>query len=86
MSEFKNITLETLDDEHVCCAISDKKHQRGVEKKKAWLRERLSEGHVFKKLDVNGKVFIEYSFLENIFLGNILCLCDPFQILINLLL
>ena len=32
--------------------------------KKKWLRERLDEGHVFRKLDDRGKVFIEYAPLE----------------------
>ena len=65
MNEFKNLTAENVMDEHICCAISDKKHQCGVGKKKEWLKERLGEGHVFRKLDVNGKVFIEYAPLES---------------------
>ncbi|MEG1062054.1 MAG: GNAT family N-acetyltransferase, partial [Oscillospiraceae bacterium] len=60
MSEtFKNITLENMDDEHLCCAIADKKHQCGVVAKKQWLKDRITEGHVFRKLDEKGKVFIE---------------------------
>lgn len=59
-----NITLENLNNEHLCCAIADKKHQCGVEAKKEWLKERISEGHVFRKLDAKGKVFIEYTPLE----------------------
>ncbi|WP_195267197.1 GNAT family N-acetyltransferase [Eubacterium sp. 1001713B170207_170306_E7] len=59
-----NLTVENLDDQHLCCAISDKKHQCGVAAKKQWLRERLPEGHVFRKLDAQGKVFIEYAPLE----------------------
>lgn len=58
--EFKTLTLENLDSEHICCAISDKKGECGVSSKKAWLRERIQEGLVFLKLDVRGKVFIEY--------------------------
>lgn len=35
MSEqFINLTLDNLDSEHLCCAISDKKHQCGVDVKK----------------------------------------------------
>lgn len=65
MSEaYINLTAENLDSQHVCCAISDKKHQCGVAAKKKWLRERLAEGHVFRKLDDRGKVFIEYAPLE----------------------
>jgi N-acetylglutamate synthase-like GNAT family acetyltransferase len=58
------LNAENLFGEHVCCAIADKKHQAGVDVKKAWLAERISEGHVFRKLDQKGKVFIEYAPLE----------------------
>lgn len=61
---FINLTIDNLDSEHLCCAISDKKHQDGVSTKKQWLKERIKEGHVFRKLDVKGKVFIEYAPLE----------------------
>jgi len=59
-----NLTTDNLENEHICCAIADKKHQRGVETKKEWLKDRISEGHVFRKLDEQGKVFIEYAPLE----------------------
>jgi len=61
---FISLTRENLEQEHLCCAIADKKHQAGVEKKKEWLSRRLEEGHVFRKLDEKGKVFIEYAPLE----------------------
>jgi len=61
---FVNLTEETLHSEHLCCAISDKKHQCGVDLKRAWLTDRISEGHVFRKLNEKGKVFIEYAPLE----------------------
>lgn len=62
--EFINITVNNLEKEHICCAISDKKHQCGVGVKKEWLKDRISEGHVFRKSVERGKVFIEYSPLE----------------------
>lgn len=62
--EFKNIQLSNLASEHLCCAIADKKHQAGVKAKKTWLQDRIPEGHTFRKLDQNGKVFIEYAPLE----------------------
>lgn len=62
--EFKNILLENIDNEHLCCAIADKKHQQGVNIKKQWLKEQIPQGHVFRKLDERGKVFIEYAPLE----------------------
>lgn len=61
---FINLTNDNLENEHVCCAIADKKHQNGVAAKKQWLKERIAEGHIFRKLDVKGKVFIEYAPLE----------------------
>jgi GNAT superfamily N-acetyltransferase len=64
MNDFVNLTLDNLMAEHLCCAIGDKKHQAGVDAKKRWLSDRLSEGHVFRKLDAKGKVFIEYAALE----------------------
>ena len=65
MSEqFINLTIDNIDKEHLCCAISDKKHQVGVATKKNWLRERIAEGHIFRKLNEKGKVFIEYAPLE----------------------
>ena len=61
---FINLTEENLAQEHLCCIIRSKKPHPGVEAKRAWLRERLREGHVFRKLDVKGVVFIEYAPLE----------------------
>lgn len=59
------LTLENLEQEHLCCAIADKKHQQGVDGKKAWLAAQLPLGHVFRKLDARGKVFIEYVPVEH---------------------
>ena len=59
--EFKNLTIENIENEHLCCAIADKKHQEGVLSKKNWLKDRIAEGHTFRKLDEKGKVFIEYA-------------------------
>ncbi|MDR0880115.1 MAG: GNAT family N-acetyltransferase, partial [Clostridioides sp.] len=59
-----NLTVDNLAEEHLCCAIAGKKHQRGVEAKKRWLADRIAEGHVFRKLDDRGKVLIEYAPLE----------------------
>ena len=61
---FINISSANLGEEHLCCAIANKKHQRGVDEKRAWLAERISEGHVFRKLNEKGKIFIEYAPLE----------------------
>ena len=64
MSEFINLTPENLPDQHLCCIIRTKKPHPGVEAKRAWLAERLKDGHVFRKLDEKATVFIEYAPLE----------------------
>ncbi len=63
-SQFINLTPENLDQEHLCCIIRSKKPHPGVEAKRQWLSERLSEGHVFRKLNEKATVFIEYAPLE----------------------
>lgn len=59
-SSIIKLTPENIDSEHICCAFSDKKCANSYEAKKAWLKSQFTEGYVFKKLDVRGKVFIEY--------------------------
>ncbi len=54
-----------IDKEHICCAISDKKGETCVSSKKAWMKSQFENGLVFKKLDVRGKVFVEYVPAEN---------------------
>lgn len=63
-AEFVNLTPQNLSDEHLCCIIRSKKPHPGVEAKRQWLAQRLGEGHVFRKLNVKEKVFIEYAPLE----------------------
>lgn len=60
METIIKLTEENLSSEHICCAISDKKCHEGYQAKKQWLSERIKEGYTFKKLNVRGKVFIEY--------------------------
>lgn len=64
MNEYINLTAENIESEHICCAIGDKKHQNGVDCKKEWIKSKLKDGHVFRKLDARGKTFIEYEPLE----------------------
>lgn len=53
------ITKDNLEEEHICCAISNNKDIQ-VSSKKNWLKDRMEEGLVFLKCDVRGKCFIEY--------------------------
>ena len=52
--DFKRVTLDNIEEEHICCAISDKKGETCVASKKAWLKERMKEGLVFEKLVPDG--------------------------------
>lgn len=54
------LTPENIASEHICCALSDKKCTAGYEAKKTWLMNCFENGYKFKKLDVRGKVFIQY--------------------------
>ncbi|MEG1525623.1 MAG: GNAT family N-acetyltransferase [Clostridia bacterium] len=62
--DFINLTPENLAVEHLCCIIRSKNKHPGVEAKQQWLAQRLMEGHIFRKLNVKGCVFIEYAPLE----------------------
>ncbi len=53
------LTDENLENEHICCAISNNKDCQ-VLSKKHWLSQRFQDGLVFKKCDIQGKCFIEY--------------------------
>lgn len=64
MNEYLNLTEENIESEHICCAIGDPKHQDGVNSKKEWLKSKLKDGHVFRKLNARGKIFIEYEPIE----------------------
>ena len=57
--DYIKITKENLQEEHICCAISNNRDVQ-VSSKKAWLADRLDEGLVFLKSVERGKCFIEY--------------------------
>ena len=62
--EYIRVTKDNLEDEHICCAISNNKDIQ-VSSKKSWLAERFDEGLVFLKSVERGKCFIEYIPAEN---------------------
>ena len=64
MNEYINLDEKNINEEHICCAIGDPKHQDGVDKKKEWIKSKLKDGHVFRKLNARGKIFIEYEPLD----------------------
>ena len=57
--DYIRVTKDNLEEEHICCAISNNKDVQ-VASKKAWLRERFDDGLVFLKSVERGKCFIEY--------------------------
>lgn len=57
--EIITVTKENLEQEHICCAISNNNDCQ-VSAKKSWLAERFDDGLMFKKANVRGKCFIEY--------------------------
>jgi GNAT superfamily N-acetyltransferase len=62
--KYINLTAENINTEHLCCIIRTKKTNAGIDAKREWLSDRISEGHVFRKLNVKDCVFIEYAPLE----------------------
>lgn len=64
-TEYINLSLENIEKEHLSCIIRTKKLHAGVEAKRQWLKERIKEGHVFRKLNTKRTVYIEYAPLES---------------------
>ena len=62
--EYIKVTSENIENEHICCAISNNNDIQ-VSSKKAWLKERFEEGLIFLKSVERGKCFIEYIPAEN---------------------
>lgn len=63
--EFIQVNQDNIEKEHICCCIADKKGENCVASKKAWMKERFQDGLGFLKLNVQGKVFIEYMPAKN---------------------
>lgn len=64
-TEIITLNRDNIGAEHICCCISSKTTEVGVSEKKEWLKERIEEGLRFKKMNIRGKVFIEYIPAEN---------------------
>ena len=62
--EYIRVTKDNLEQEHICCAISNNRDVQ-VSSKKAWLADRFDDGLVFLKSVERGKCFIEYIPAEN---------------------
>ncbi|MBN1145099.1 MAG: YoaP domain-containing protein [Bacteroidales bacterium] len=60
MEKFITLNGSNIDNEHICCAISDVKCIDGYALKKAWLKREFENGYVFRRMDARAKVFMEY--------------------------
>ena len=59
--EIIKIDESNIEHEHICCAIGNDHTSRARSlQKKEWLKKQFGYGFVFKKVNVRGKVFIEY--------------------------
>lgn len=58
--EIIKLSKENIAEEHICCAISDKKCKESYELKKKWLTKEFETGYSFYRLNTRAKVFIEY--------------------------
>ncbi len=58
--ELIQLNSENIAEEHICCAISDKKCSDSYQAKKDWLKKEFNNGYVFRRLNERAKVFIEY--------------------------
>ena len=64
--EILQVDKNNLQEGHICCAIgNDAVNSKRAQSKKDWMTSCFDEGLVFKKLNVRGKVFIEYTPIEN---------------------
>jgi len=68
MGDFIELTSKNISNEHICCAISDKKCKDSYQAKKDWLRKEFDNGYVFRRLDARAKVFIEYGPAEKVWI------------------
>lgn len=60
MEKIIQLNKDNIEQEHICCAISDKKCKGSYELKKQWLTKEFDHGYKFYRLDARAKVFIEY--------------------------
>lgn len=62
--DYIQVTKDNIEQEHICCAISNNNDIQ-VSSKKSWLSDRFDDGLVFLKSVQRGKCFIEYIPAEN---------------------
>ncbi|WP_299667839.1 N-acetyltransferase [uncultured Polaribacter sp.] len=65
MEQLIELNKKNIIEEHICCAISDKKCADSYQAKKDWLTKEFNNGYVFRRINERAKVFIEYGPAEN---------------------
>ncbi len=60
MEKIIKLDKSNIENEHICCAFSDKKCKESYDLKKEWLKREFENGYVFRRIDARAKVFIEY--------------------------
>ena len=65
MEKLIELNTGNILEEHICCAISDKKCSESYQAKKDWLTKEFNNGYVFRRINARAKVFIEYGPSEN---------------------
>jgi GNAT superfamily N-acetyltransferase len=65
MEEIITLDHSNIENEHICCAIADKKCSEGYDLKKNWLKKEFENGYIFRRLDARAKVFMEYGPAEH---------------------
>lgn len=60
MEKIISLNNSNIQNEHICCAISDKKCTDSYQAKKDWLKKEFDDGYIFRRIDARAKVFIEY--------------------------
>lgn len=64
MKKLIQLNSKNIKEEHICCAIADKKCSNSYQAKKEWLIKQFANGYVFRRIDERAKVFIEYGSAE----------------------
>lgn len=59
-ADFITLTKDNIEQEHICCAFSDKKCTESYNQKKKWLAAQFENEYVFRRLNERAKIFIEY--------------------------
>ena len=63
MNEFINLTADNIEEEHICCAIGDPKHQQGgASAEKVDIEH---EGHIQRKLLIIDTEWIQLQSRQN---------------------